>query len=55
MKSKHGSMGAMMTKMDADGDGMLSKEEFMKAHEAMLERMKGPNGMISLERVMDSN
>lgn len=41
--------GGMMTSMDANGDGMLSKDEFMKAHEAMFDRMKGPNGMISLK------
>jgi hypothetical protein len=35
--------------MGANGDGMVSKEEFMKAREAMFERMKGPNGMISLK------
>lgn len=28
---------------------MLSKEEFMKGHEAMLDRMKGPNCMISFK------
>lgn len=49
VKSKHGSMGTMMTKMDTDSDGMLSKKEFMNAHEAMFERMKGKNGMISLK------
>lgn len=41
-------MGGMMKKMDANNDGMLSKEEFMKGHEAMFDRMKGENGMISL-------
>jgi hypothetical protein len=49
VKPGKGMMGGMMQKMDADGDGMLSKEEFMKAHEAMFDRMKGPNGMISLK------
>ena len=38
-----------MRQFDSNGDGMLSKEEFMKAHEMMFERMKGPNGMISLK------
>lgn len=41
--------GHMMARMDANGDGMLSREEFLKAHEAMFDRMKGPNGMISLQ------
>ncbi len=49
MKSGDGMMGSMMMKMDTNGDGMLSKEEFMKAHESMFDRMKGPNGMISLK------
>ena len=49
MKSEHGMMGGMMMKMDTNGDGMLSKEEFMKGHEAMFDHMKGPNGMISLK------
>lgn len=49
MKSEHGMMGGMMMKMDTNGDGMLSKEEFMKGHETMFDRMKGPNSMISLK------
>ena len=49
MKSEHGMMGSMMMKMDTNGDGMLSKEEFLKGHEAMFDRMKGPNGMISVK------
>lgn len=49
MKAEHGMMGSMMMKMDTNGDGMLSKDEFMKGHEAMFDRMKGPNGMISLK------
>ncbi len=51
MKAEHGMMGSMMTKMDTNGDGMLSKDEFMKGHEAMFDRMKGPNGMISLKEM----
>jgi len=49
MKSRHGMMGSMMMNMDTNGDGMLSKEEFMKGHDTMFDRMKGPNGMISLK------
>ena len=51
MKSGHGMMDNMMKKMDTNGDGMLSKEEFMKGHEAMFDSMKGPNGMISLKEM----
>lgn len=29
-----------MRAMDANGDGMLSKQEFLKAHEAMFDKMK---------------
>lgn len=41
-------MESMMKKMDANSDGMLSKDEFMKGHEKMFDRMKGKNGMIDL-------
>lgn len=46
--SGHGMMGNMMKKMDGNADGMLSKDEFMKGHEQMFDRMKGQNGMIAL-------
>lgn len=54
MSARHGGMDmksrqGMAVKMDTNGDGMLSREEFMKGHEAMFDRMKGPNGMISLK------
>jgi len=39
----------MMAQMDTNGDGMLSKDEFMKGHEVAFDRMKGPNGMISIK------
>jgi hypothetical protein len=48
MKSGKGMM-MDMKKFDANADGMLSKEEFMKAHEEMFDRMKGPNGMVSMK------
>lgn len=38
-----------MKKFDANGDGMISKEESMKMHEAMFDRMKGENGMIVIK------
>lgn len=47
-QSGHRGMDGMMSRMDANSDGMISKEEFMKAHEAMFDQMKGSNGMISL-------
>ena len=48
MKANKGMM-MDMKKFDANADGMLSKEEFMKAHEDMFDRMKGPNGMVSIK------
>lgn len=46
---RHGAGHAgMMASMDADRDGRLSKDEFMRAHEIMFDRMKGPDGTISL-------
>jgi len=36
--------------MDTNGDGMVSKVEFMKYHEAMYDKMKkDANGMVSLK------
>lgn len=42
-------MPGMMQQMDTNGDGMVTKQEFMAAHEAMFDCMKGPDGMISLK------
>lgn len=49
MHGMHEAMDSKMSTMDANKDGMVSKDEFMKAHEAMFDRMKGANGMISLK------
>ena len=38
-----------MKMMDKDGDGMISKTEFMNAHEMMFDHMKNSEGMISVK------
>lgn len=39
-----------MKMMDMNGDGMISKEEFMKYHESMFDKMKkDSNGMVSMK------
>ena len=41
--------GADLKAIDANGDGMISRDEFMKHHEAMWARMKkGRNGMVDI-------
>jgi len=35
--------------MDKDGDGMISRAEFMNAHEMMFDRMKNSQGMVSVK------
>ena len=35
-----------MMKMDPNKDGKITKEEFMKSHEAMFDMMKGKDGAI---------
>ena len=48
MKDMHDHMG-MMKSMDANGDGKISKEEFMKFHEAMFDRMpKSKDGTVAM-------
>ena len=37
-----------MKAMDANHDGMISKAEFMKYHEAMWSKMKKKNGMVDV-------
>lgn len=42
--------GMDMKMMDPNNDGMISKEEFMKHHESMYDKMKkGSNGMVSVK------
>ena len=43
-------MGMQMVKMmDANNDGMISRDEFMKHHDSMYDKMKkGSNGMVSM-------
>ena len=39
-----------MKMMDTDGDGMISKDEFMKMHESMYDGMKkNSSGMVSVK------
>ena len=49
MQGGAGMKGGMdMKMMDINNDGMISKEEFMKHHESMYDKMKkGSNGMVS--------
>jgi hypothetical protein len=37
-----------LKEMDTNGDGVVSREEFLKGHEAMFDRMKNKDGVISL-------
>lgn len=49
MKGMMNMMRHMQT-MDANGDGMLSKEEFVKSHEAMFDSMpKNKDGLVSMK------
>jgi hypothetical protein len=46
----HGDMKMDMKMMDANGDGMISKEEFMKHHEMMYDKMKkNKDGMVDMK------
>jgi EF hand len=50
MDCGHGMM--QMSKMDTDNDGTVSKEEFMKAHEAMWEKMKkNKDGLVDVKEM----
>lgn len=45
-----GGMASHMAMIDNNNDGFVSKEEFMKHHEAMFDKMKkDSNGMVSLK------
>ncbi|MFT5534417.1 MAG: hypothetical protein ACI8WM_002299 [Burkholderiaceae bacterium] len=47
---KGGKHTAMMKEMDANGDGMISKEEFMKHHEKMFDAMpKNKDGLVDMK------
>lgn len=38
--------------MDTNGDGMISKDEFMKFHEMMFDKMKkNPAGMVDMKEM----
>ena len=43
----HGRMSGKM--MDTNGDGMVSKQEFMAHHEDMYSKMKQTNGSVSIK------
>lgn len=46
------SMRMDMKMMDANNDGMLSRDEFMKHHEAMYEKMKkNKDGMVDMKEM----
>ena len=41
-----------MKELDTNGDGMISKEEFMKHHEMMYEKMKkNSKGMVDIKEL----
>lgn len=40
-----------MAKMDANNDGVIAKDEFMKSHEMMFERMKNKDGVIEAKKM----
>ena len=57
MKDGMGMQMMMMKMVDTNGDGMISREEFMKHHESMYDKSKkGSNGMVSvvdMQKMMD--
>jgi hypothetical protein len=52
MQHKHGMMHhGMMKRMDANADRVITKAEFMQAHEMMFDRMKNPDGVIDMSQM----
>ena len=49
-------MASMMKMMDTNNDGMVSKEEFMKHHEMMFDKMKkNKMGMVDMKEMSMMN
>lgn len=50
MAQQNDCMQMQMKSMDTNGDGMISQDEYMKAHEAMWDKMpKNSQGMVSMK------
>ncbi len=47
-KSRMHKSNAEMKMMDTNGDGMISKEEYMAYHEQMFDKMKQTDGMVNM-------
>lgn len=41
----------MMEGMDTNGDGKITKEEFMRQHEAVFDQMKNSEGVIDMKNM----
>lgn len=50
-KGTKGNMMMHMANMDKNADGVLSRDEFMTAHEAMFDRMKNEDGVVKLDEM----
>ncbi len=48
-KSRMHKCDAKIKMMDTNGDGMISKEEYMAYHEQMFDKMKQTNGMVNMK------
>ena len=52
--AKHDRMHSHMASMDTNGDGMISKEEFMAFHQAMWDKLpKNKDGMVTMKDLED--